>query len=112
MKFRKIGIILIILFVLSIPSWFIYTRFLLPQYVMSGNTLNFRNAIYVRSDSISASDEENLGSTIGIGVKGKRKLDDFIWPFWIKEYKNDKQFNTLYISGLKGSGGIYRNISK
>jgi hypothetical protein len=112
MKTKKIGLIIVILFILSVPSYFTYTRFCLKQYEMSGNTLIFRNSIYVLKNSLSASDEEGLGKTIGIAIDGKRTITDYIWPFWVIEYKNDKEFKRIFVQGLMGSGGVYEQNSK
>lgn len=113
MKITRISLIIIfILVILSIPSWFIYTRFCLPIYRMNGTTLKYKNQTYVMKDSRASSDEENLGKTIGIGVGEKRTLTDLIWPFWVIEYKNDKEHNSLYLSGLMSSGGKYNKVSK
>jgi hypothetical protein len=109
MKIWKIILIIVIIFTLCIPGFFIYTRFCLDKFQMSknGKTLIIENSIYTRSESMSISDEENLGKTIGIAVEGKRTITDFIWPFWVIEYKNDKEHNHIFIRGLMGSGGVY-----
>jgi hypothetical protein len=114
MKIGKVILIIIILFTLAIPSFFIYTRFCLSKLEMSGNgkTLVVENNTYTRSDSISISDEENLGKTIGIAIEGKRTMADYIWPFWVMEYKNDKEHNRIFVRGLMGSGGVYIKDSK
>lgn len=112
MKILKVSLIIIILLALSIPSWFVYTRFCLPQYKMDADKLTYKNNIYIMQDHWSTSDEENLGKAIGIGVDKKRTLTDLIWPFWVIEYKNDKEHNSLYLRGLMGSGGKYNKISK
>lgn len=108
----RIFIAIIILFVLSITLYFIYTRFCLPKYKTNGNTLTYKNYVYVVQDFRSAIDEENLDKTIGVGVGEKRTLTDLIWPFWVIEYKNDKEDNSLFLSGLMGSGGKYNKVSK
>ena len=114
MKIGKVILIIVILFALVIPGFFIYTRFCLSKFEMNGNgkTLVIENNIYNRSDSISISDEENLGKTIGIAVEGKRTITDYIWPFWVMEYKNDKEHNRIFVRGLMGSGGVYIRDSK
>lgn len=76
MKIRKVGLVIVILFVLSIPTYFVYTRFCLDIYEMRGDTLTFKNSVYTRSDSFTASDEENLGKTLGIGIDEKRTITD------------------------------------
>lgn len=105
---------MVILLILSIPAFFIYTRFCLDKFEMNdnGNTLIINNIIYNRSNSLSASDEENLGKTIGIAIEGKRVLSDYIWPFWVIEYKNDKEHNRIFVRGLMGSGGVYIKNSR
>ena len=78
----------------------------------NGKTLIIENSIYTRSDFIASSDEENLGKTIGIAIEGKRIITDYIWPFWVIEYKNDKDHNRIFVRGLMGSGGVYIKDSK
>lgn len=78
MKILRISLVIMIIFVLSISSWFIYTRFCYPKYIMDGNTLTYKDNKYLLKDSWSESDEENLGEIIGIGVEGNRSLTDFI----------------------------------
>ena len=114
MKIRKIISIIVILFVASILGFFIYTRFCLDKFQMNlkGKTLIINNNTYTRSDVLSISDEENLGKTLGIAVEGKRTINDYIWPFWVMEYKNDKEHNRIFVRGLMGSGGIYIKDSK
>ena len=63
----------------------------------NGKTLIIENSIYTRSDSISISDEENLGKKIGIAIEGKRTITDYIWPLWVMEYKNDKEHNSIFV---------------
>lgn len=113
MKDLKISLVIIItLLALSIPSWFVYTRFCLPQYKMDTDKLTYKNNIYIMQDHWSISDEENLGKTIGIGVDIKRTLSDLIWPFWVIEYKNDKEHSRVFVRGLMDSGGVYIKESK
>lgn len=112
MNIRKIGFVIILLLVLSVPTWFIYTRFYLDKYEMTDNTLTFKDDVYIFKNPSTASDEENLGKTIGIGIYGKRTVSDLIWPFWVIEYKDDKEHNRLYVRGLMGSGGPYKKIEK
>lgn len=112
MKIMRIGLVTFILFILSVLLWFTYTRFCLPTYIMEGDTLTYKNNVYHIKDYWSASEEENLGKTIGIGVPAKRELTDLIWPFWVIEYKNDREHNSLFVRGLMGSGGPYRKVSK
>jgi hypothetical protein len=114
MKIGKVILIILILFALSIPGFFVYTRFCLDKFEMSGNGKNLiiKNSMYTRSDYMSVSDEENLGKTIGIAVEGKRTITDYIWPFWVMEYNNDKKHNRIFVRGLMGSGGVYIKDSK
>lgn len=114
MKIGKVILIIVILFALAITSFFIYTRFCLSQFEMNGNgeTLIIENSIYTSSSSSSISDEENLGKTIGIAIEGKRIITDYIWPYWVMEYKNDKEHNRIFVRGLMGSGGLYIKNSK
>ena len=107
MKIAKIIGIVLLVIVLCASAFFLYTRFGMDQYAMEDNTLRFKGVVYVRSEISSPSDEENLGGTIGIAVMGKRSFTDLIWPFWVMEYKNDKDHNRLFVRGLMDSGGIY-----
>lgn len=112
MKVIKIGLIIFVVVVLSIiPSWFVYTRFCLDKYLMKDNTLSFENSTYICNEYWSPTDDVNLGKTIGIGVGERRTITDLIWPFWVMEYKDDTEHNSLYISGLMGSGGKYNKVS-
>jgi len=112
MKSRKIGLIIVMLVILSIPTYFIYSRFCLDKYIMDGNTLTFNNSIYICKNSLSASDTENIVKTIGIGINGKRTINDYIWPIWVMEYKNDKEHNRIFIRGLMDLGSVYEKITK
>lgn len=102
----------IILFsILYIPGWFIYTRFCLDQYEMKDNILKFEDIVYVREDSFNTSDDQNLGKTIGIGVYGKRSIADLIWPYWIYEYKDDKEHKRIFVRGLMDVGSVYEKAT-
>lgn len=108
MKLLKHPIVAIsVLLLLCVLGWFVYTRFLLPVYRMDGELLFYRGVTYVRQDRVPLDDEESLGRTIGIGIEGKRTITDLIWPFWVLEYQNDADHNSLYIRGLMDSGGKY-----
>lgn len=109
MKVKRIVLFIVALFILSIIGSFIYTRFCLNEFKMNrnGSTLTIGNSSYTSSGYISSTDEENLGRTIGIAIKGKRTITDYIWPFWVMEYKNDKEHNHVFVRGLMGSGGTY-----
>lgn len=112
MKVWKIGLIIAILIVLGFSTWFVYTRSFLDKYKMNGNTLTFKNSIYIRIDSSSASEEETLGKAIGIAIEGKRTISDYIWPFWVMEFKNDKEHNRIFVRGLMDLGSVYKKDSK
>lgn len=114
MKGKKILLIIFILFTFSITGLFIYTRVCLDKFELSGNgkTLIIEKNIYSRSQSILIAGEESLGKTIGIAIEGKRTIMDYIWPFWVIEYKNDKEHNYIFVRGLMGSGGVYIKDSK
>lgn len=107
MRIWKIGCVVVILLILSMPTFFIYTRFGLEKYELNGNKLTFNNSVYIDSGFLSASDEENLGRTIGIAIDGERTMNDYIWPLWVIEYRNDKEHNKIFVRGLMGSGGVY-----
>ena len=111
MRIWKIGLVIIIVLVLCIPTFFIYTRFGLDTYEMNGNTLKFRNSLYVLDELMSPyQDGKDLGKTIGIAVEGERTMTDYIWPFWIIEFKNDKEHQRIFVNGLMGSGGVYKKV--
>jgi len=115
MKFRQISLIIIVLFILlSIPIWFVYTRFCLDRYTMNGNTITYKNYVYTRKDSLPDFNKENIGKTIGISIdiKEKRTITDYIWPFWVMEYKDDKEHNRIFIIGLMDLGNMYEKDSK
>lgn len=110
MKLRNLVIlvaILVLLAVLSVPGFFIYTRFLTDQYHIQGNTLTLGKNVYVGKQLWESSDEENLGNTIGIAIEGERTITDLIWPNWVKEYKNDPGHNRLFVRGLMDLGQVY-----
>lgn len=108
---RRIIMVGILLLILYIPTWFVYTRFFLDKYEMKDNTLKLNNIVYVRKDSFSDTDDDNLGKAIGVGVYGKRKIADLIWPFWVMEYKNDKEHNRIFVRGLMDVGSVYEKAS-
>jgi hypothetical protein len=78
---------------------------------MQGNTITFKSSTYVQNEIFSVTDRENLGKTIGIAVEGKRTLSDYIWPFWVMEYKNDKEHNRIFVQGLMDAGSVYNKTS-
>lgn len=113
---RKVSLFIIIPIILGIilyiPGWFIYTRFCLDRYEMKDDTIRYEEIVYLRNDSINVSGEQNIGKTIGIGVYGKRSIADLIWPFWIYEYKNDKEHNRIFVRGLMDVGSVYEKVSE
>jgi hypothetical protein len=112
MKLLKKALLLIpLLMVAGVLMWFLYTRFCLPLYAIDGITLTYRHDTYVMEEHGSVTDEENLGDTIGIGVGKERTISDLIWPFWVLEYKGDKEHNSLFLRGLMGSGGKYTRVA-
>lgn len=115
MKIRKIVLLIIVLLILFIPAgFFIYDRFCLPQYIINDNTLTYKENIYISKDGLSDTDTENIGKTIGIAVYAnkKRELKDYIWPVWVKEYKNDKEHNHIFVIGLMDLGDTYEKNKK
>jgi hypothetical protein len=71
------------------------------------NALMYKNNVYIRRDSGLNSDTNNLGKTIGIAVYEKKGLADYIWPFWVNEYKDDKEHNRIFVRGLMDLGSVY-----
>lgn len=112
MKFRKIALVIGIIFVLYLPISFIYTRFCLDEYKIDGDTLRMNDSIYVRKNSLSGLDTENLGGLVGIAVEGERTMNDYIWPKWVIEYKNDKEHNRIFVRGLMDLGTVYEKEGK
>jgi hypothetical protein len=114
MKPKRIGLCVLILIVLSALLWFIWTRFCVPAYELkeNGKILSTGNSVYIRNDFISASDEEGIGRTIGIAIEGKREITDYITPYWVMEYNNDKEHTRIFVRGFMDSGGVYRIIEK
>jgi hypothetical protein len=108
---KKVLLLIPIWIAAGVLLWFLYTRFCLPMYAMDGNQLTYHNETYVMEEQGSVTDEENLGGTIGIGVGKERSVTDLIWPFWVMEYKGDKEHNSLFLRGLMGSGGKYIKVS-
>lgn len=106
-SWKKLIVILIVPLVIYIPAFIIYTRFSLDIYINKDNTLVLKNNIYVQSGSLSITDEENVGKTIGIAIRGKRKIKEYIWPVWVREFKNDKDHNRIFVKGLMDLGRVY-----
>jgi hypothetical protein len=114
MKFRKIGLFFVIVFILFMPTFLIYTRVSVDKCKMSnnGDTLILKDSVYVRKNTLSAQDTENIGITIGIGIYGKGTITDYIFPNWIMEYKNDKKHNRIFVRGLMDMGSVYEKETK
>ncbi len=112
MKAVKIALTLVIgLPVLLFMAFFVYTRFVMDQYKMEGDSLTFGESVYTFDDTAPPDDEEQLGKTIGIAVMGERAFTDYVWPFWVMEYQNDPTHERLFVRGLMGSGGTYEKVS-
>ncbi|MBC7766234.1 MAG: hypothetical protein H7Y41_07085 [Hyphomonadaceae bacterium] len=94
-----------ILVVLSIPSFFVYTRFCIDVYQIQGDALIYKNIVYSRSDEFNH--DEDLGNMIGIAKAGKRTATDYIWPIWVIEYKNDREHQRILLRGLMDTGTVY-----
>ncbi len=107
MKLGKIFAILFLLLVLSIPGFFVYTRFLLEQYHGQADRLTSNTGVYVRTASLTPPDEKNIGSTIGIAIYGERTITDLIWPYWVMEFQDDKDHNCVFVQGLMDLGQAY-----
>ena len=103
----RIFVLIALIVVLSVPAWFVYTRFLTDQYHMQGSTLSFNNTLYSRKELWEPSDEQNLGNVIGIAVEGPRTITDLIWPQWVMEYQNDPDHNRVFVRGLMDLGAVY-----
>ncbi len=101
------GLLAISFAILLIPGWFVYTRFLLPQYQVQGNTLTLQESIYMQKQIFEPSDAENVGNTIGIATDGARTITDLIWPTWVSEYRNDPDHNRIFVQGLMDVGVTY-----
>lgn len=107
MKPWKIVGSIVILLVLSGVLYFVNTRIWIDKYEMNGDTLVFDNNVYFRKDTLSESDTNYLGKSIGIAVDGTRSITDYIWPNWILEYKDDKKHNRIFVRGLMDLGAVY-----
>ncbi len=112
MKIKKIGLAIFILLIMYIPVWFIYTRFCLDKYEIEGLTLKRQSVVYVYKNSFFENDEQNIGRTIGIAFEGEKTWQDFVFPYWVMEYKNDKEHNLVFVRGLMDLGGIYEKVSE
>lgn len=113
MKFRKKVILIICLIVLFIPSWFFYKLATLPTYRDDGKTIIYKNNIYVAKD-YNFTDTNSIGKPIGIAIYGdrKRKFSDWIFGASVKEFKNDKEHNLIYVSWFMGPEAVYERVSK
>ncbi len=107
MKLFRLIAVLVLLAVLSVPGFFIYTRFLIDQYQIQGDTLSLNNTVYVREQPSGLVDEASLGNTVGIAIDGTRTVTDYIWPNWVIEFKNDPQHNHIFVRGLMDLGAAY-----
>jgi hypothetical protein len=36
---------------------------------------------------------------------------DYIFPFWVMEYENDKEHNRIFVRGFMDLGGVYEKNS-
>lgn len=111
-KASKILSIALILFVVTIVGSFIYTRFLINKYYFSSerNSMTFNGITYVGQNSLSETDTKNIGKIIGIAVPDKRTFTDYIWPFWIREYKDHSSYRDhykIFVRGLMDLGRVY-----
>ena len=78
---------------------------------MKENKIIFNEIVYVREDSLSNSDVENLGKTIGIAFEIEKSVKDYIFPYWVKEYKNDKGHNRIFVRSFMDLGTVYERKS-
>lgn len=107
MKAWKICASVVILFIIIVLFYFLETRIWIDKYELQGDTLVFENNHYIRKSTLSESDTDNLGKTIGIAVLRKRTITDYIWPNWIFEYKDDKEHHHIFVRGLMDLGSTY-----
>jgi hypothetical protein len=107
MKAWKICVSILFILILIVLFYFLDTRIWIDKYKMKGDTLVFENNHYIRQSTLSESEVNNLGKTIGIAVFRKRVMTDYIWPTWIIEYKDDKEHNHIFVRGLMDLGSTF-----
>lgn len=105
MKLQRIGVPLVILFLLAASFYFLNTRVWVDKYVIKDDTIVFENNYYV----YDTSDTDHIGKRIGIVCfEGrKRGITDYIWPEWVYEYKGDSLHNRIFVRGLMDIGDTY-----
>jgi hypothetical protein len=113
MKIAKIfSIFLVLLFILpflGITTFFLYTRFWIDQYQMTdnGKILSYKSEKYIRNETYSEDQADNVGELIGIAIDGKRTFWEYVWPYWVNEYKNDQEHEHIFVRGLMEVGSVY-----
>lgn len=109
MKARIIGIISAVVILCAALLLFFSTRIWTDLYTINtdGDTISFKNDVFVRQATSLQADSENLGSTIGIAVFSKRSITDYIWPTWVMEYEDDREHNRIFVRTLMDPGSVY-----
>ena len=100
MKISKKGFIIVLLLIIAIPTWFAAKKCLLSRYVYDGNTLVYKNDIYIYSRSFTVADEVHAGKPIGIAVHKNEKVtlaEIFTFSDTVYEFKDDKEHNYIFI---------------
>lgn len=113
-KVVKISIIVILLFYLSFPSYFIYRSLSLPRYIIDGNKITYKDSVYIFNKDAVQNYNDNDGKMIGIAIYKDKKssIFDLINGHSVKEYKDDKEHNRIIVTSFMGGGTIYDKVSK
>jgi hypothetical protein len=112
---RKMRGIIVLLLIISIPTWFVGRRLLLQKYIYNGNTLVYKNIVYVYENADNVADRNNLGRQIGIAMRKdsmKIFIADSFFGDTVYEFKDDKEHNRIFVHVFMDGSGAYQKVSK
>lgn len=113
---RKMRGIIVLLIIISFPTWFLGRRLLLPKYVYSGDKLIHKNDVYVRVNTDTTADRNYLGKQIGIAVRKDSAVvfitDMFFFGESIYEFKDDREHNRIFVDISMGAESCFDKVSK
>jgi hypothetical protein len=90
-------------------AWFLYPRLTLPRCIIDGNTMTYKNNVYVVRGDVGEEDIYWNGKTIGIAISKNNKsiLGNFLLPEWVREYKDNNEHNSISIRAFMGPVLVY-----
>ncbi len=109
------GSIIVLLIIISIPTWFLTRRLLLPDYVYNGDKLIHKNDVYMLSNTDTSADRKNLGRQIGVAMREHSKLRliaESILGDTVYEFKDDKEHNRIFVHVFMDGSFTYGKVSK